>query len=395
MSPVQTAVAVLIAFGIPSVFLLIIYTLDLYASRTFGLVVLCFAWGGIGGLGLSYVFNTYAAIPLIQQLSLDYVFLYVAFAPVAEEILKSLSLFYVSRRPEFTYFVDGAIYGFAAGIGFSITENFLYIGYHPDRGIPLTLVRAFSVCLMHGTAAGLVGAAIGRFRFRKGAGRGMAVVGGWVAAILLHALFNSVSQADIVRPALKVPLQVGIGLAGVGLIAFFISLGLREERQWFAETLDRKLGVTGAEVRAAQAYATIDEVLRPIAEQFPDQTEQVESLLLQQAQMGIKRKVQQEVNDPKLREKLGEEIACLRAEMEQLRHEIGPYIMVYVRSVFPEGLLDLWSKLELLAVRSEPVDARRWADMLYAEATTEPTRDIFGRLRQEEESRGSGDGQLS
>jgi hypothetical protein len=337
------------------------------------------------------MFNTYAAIPLIRRLSLDYVFLYVAFAPVAEEILKSLSLFYVSRRPEFTYFVDGAIYGFAAGIGFSITENFLYIGFHPERGIPLTLVRAFSVCLMHGTAAGLVGAAIGRFRFQKGAGRGLAVVGGWGAAILLHAVFNYVSQADVFPSGITVPLQVVIGLAGVGLIAFFISLGLREQRRWFAETLDRKMGVTGAEVRAAQAYATIDEVLRPIAEQFPDQAEQVESLLLHQAQMGIKRKVQQEIGDAKLRDKLGEEIARLKAEMEQLRAEIGPYIMVYVRSVFPEGLLDVWSKLELLAAQSGPADVQRWAAMLDAETSAAPVRDIFGRLREEEEPLCPGD----
>jgi hypothetical protein len=184
---------------------------------------------------------------------------------------------------------------------------------------------------------------------------------------------------------------VVIGLAGVGLIAFFISLGLREQRRWFAETLDRKMGVTGAEVRAAQAYATIDEVLRPIAEQFPDQAEQVESLLLHQAQMGIKRKVQQEIGDAKLRDKLGEEIARLKAEMEQLRAEIGPYIMVYVRSVFPEGLLDVWSKLELLAAQSGPADVQRWAAMLDAETSAAPVRDIFGRLREEEEPLCPGD----
>jgi hypothetical protein len=142
--------------------------------------------------------------------------------------------------------------------------------------------------------------------------------------------------------------------------------------------------VTGAEVRAAQAYATIDEVLRPIAEQFPDQTEQVETLLLHQAQMGIKRKVQQEVDDPKLQEKLGEEVARLKSEMEQLRAEIGPYIMVYVRSVFPEGLLDVWSKLEVLAAQSGPPDVQRWADMLDAKTSTAPARDIFGRLREAE-----------
>ncbi len=384
MNSLQIVLAVVIAFGIPSMFLLVIYALDLYASRTFRLVMLCFGWGGVGGLGLSYLFNTHVAVPLIRSLSLDYVFLYVAFAPVAEEILKSLSLFYVSRRPEFTYFVDGAIYGFAAGIGFSITENVLYISYHPERGIPLTLVRAFSVCLMHGTAAGLVGAAIGRFRFRKRASRGIGLVGGWLTAIVLHALFNSVAKVDLVSAGLRVPLQVGIGLTGVGMIALFISLGLREEQEWFAETLDRKMGVTGAEVRAAKAYATIDEVLQPIAEQFPEQAEQVEALVLRQAQMGIKRKVQQQLDDPRLQEKLGQEVARLKAEMEELRDEIGPYIMVYVRSVFPEGLLDVWTRLEVLAARSGPSDLQRWQDMLSAEeASGPPQRSIFGSLQGE------------
>lgn len=382
MNPLQIVLAATIAFGIPSAFLLVIYTLDLYASRTFRLVMLCFGWGAVGGLGLSYLFNTHVAVPMIQRLSLDYVFLYVVFAPVAEEIFKSLSLFYVSRRPEFTYFVDGAIYGFAAGIGFSITENVLYITYHPDRGIPLTLVRAFSVCLMHGTAAGLVGAAIGRFRFQKRAGRRLALIGGWSMAILLHALFNSVAKANLVGPGLRVPLQVGLGLAGVGLIAFFISVGLREEQTWFSETLDRKMGVTGAEVRAAKAYATIDEVLQPIAEQFPEQADQVAALVLRQAQLGIKRKVQEQVSDPKLEQEMAHEVARLKTEMEELRAEIGPYIMVYVRSVFPEGLLDLWSRLELLSVPAGPADTQRWSDMLQSETSDTPQRSIFGQLQE-------------
>jgi len=385
MNPLQTVLAVLIAAGIPAVFLLIIYTLDLYASRTFRLVLVCFGWGALGAFGLAYAANTYVGFPLLQRLSQDpLVLLTITFAPVAEEIAKSLSLFYVSRRSEFTYFVDGAIYGFAAGIGFSVIENFLYISRNPQTGIALALVRAFSTCLMHGTASGLVGAAVGRFRFQKRSGKGLALVGGWVAAILLHVTFNAVSQTDFVSEGLVVPLSVGIGLAGVGLIAFFITLGLREQRQWFAETLDRKMGVTGAEVRAAQAYATIDEVLDPIIEQFPLQAEQVELLLLRQAQMGIKRKVQQQVDDPKLQERLGEEVAQLKLEMERLRKEIGPYVMTYVRMVFPEGMLDLWNRLELLAAQSGPPDMQRWAKMLTAEESGAPGRSIFERLREKE-----------
>jgi hypothetical protein len=50
----RSLLAAVIAVGIPLLFLLLIYALDLYASSTFWLVVVCFAWGAIGGAGLSY-----------------------------------------------------------------------------------------------------------------------------------------------------------------------------------------------------------------------------------------------------------------------------------------------------------------------------------------------------
>jgi RsiW-degrading membrane proteinase PrsW (M82 family) len=387
VTPLQIALASVFAVAIPAVFLLIIYTLDLYASRTFRLVMVCFAWGGIGGIGLAYVFNTYVAVPLIRNQGWDGTLLYVVFAPIAEEFFKSLVLFYVARRSEFTYFVDGAIYGFASGIGFSIAENFFYIFYFPTAGIALPLVRSFSVCLMHGAASGLVGAAVGRFRFQKRSGRGLAMLGGWGAAILLHAFFNSVAKtywlSDLLGEGAVVPVQVGIGLAGVGLIALFITLGLREQRQWFAETLDRKMGVSGAEVRAAQAYSTIDEILEPIVEQFPDQAEQVSALLLCQAKMGIKRKVQQRLDDPALERQIEAEIAELQAEMEGLRKEIGPYVMTFVRAVFPEGMLDVWARLEAVAISAGPADVKRWTSMLAAKDERAPQRNIFSRLQEQ------------
>jgi RsiW-degrading membrane proteinase PrsW (M82 family) len=387
VTPLQIALASVFAVAIPAVFLLIIYTLDLYASRTFRLVMVCFAWGGIGGIGLAYVFNTYVAVPLIRNQGWDGTLLYVVFAPIAEEFFKSLVLFYVARRSEFTYFVDGAIYGFASGIGFSIAENFFYIFYFPTAGIALPLVRSFSVCLMHGAASGLVGAAVGRFRFQKRSGRGLAMLGGWGAAILLHAFFNSVAKtywlSDLLGEGAVVPVQVGIGLAGVGLIALFITLGLREQRQWFAETLDRKMGVSGAEVRAAQAYSTIDEILEPIVEQFPDQAEQVSALLLCQAKMGIKRKVQQRLDDPALERQIEREIADLQAEMEGLRKEIGPYVMTFVRAVFPEGMLDVWARLEAVAISAGPADVKRWTSMLAAKDERAPQRNIFSRLQEQ------------
>ncbi len=372
--------AFLIATGIPAIFLILIYTLDLYASRSFRLVLVCFGWGAIGGLLLAYLFNTYIALPLIAALGLSHIFLYVLFAPVAEELFKSASLFYVRTRPEFTYFVDGAIYGFAAGIGFSITENVLYLTGNPSGSIPLALIRSFSTCLMHGTAAGLVGVALGYFRLQKRSGRWLAV-SGWLGAILLHAAFNGVANSALAGGALGTIVAVVIGLAGVGLIAVFIQLGLRQQQQWMGETLNRQVGVTGAERRAAQSLANLDELIEPITKQFPKKAEQIQALVLLQAQIGIKRKVEQKIDDPKLKAQLGQEIAQARAEMEKLRKQIGFYAMTNLRMVFPDGMLDVWARLEAVALQSGPADLKRWDQLLSGAAPGTPSkRSIFASV---------------
>jgi RsiW-degrading membrane proteinase PrsW (M82 family) len=383
----QSILAVVIAAGIPAVFLLLIYALDLYASRSFRLALLSFLWGALGAFSLAYVLNDALTRPLARMLEIEVYFLMVVgVAPVVEEIAKSLSLFYIARRHEFTYFVDGAIYGFASGIGFSIIENFLYVSRNPSTGLGLAFARAFSTCLMHGTASGLVGVAIGRFRFHRRSGRRLALAGGWLAAILLHMLFNRVAWAWSDRGVLGTLLGIGIGLGGVGLIALFISLGIREQRQWLLETLDRQVGVTAAESRVVQAYGSLDELLEPVFQQFPHQAELVEAFLQRQLQIGIKRKVRQRLEDPQVKELLEQEIEQLRGEMDTIRREAGVYVMTYVRAMFPDEALPIWSRLELVAAQGGPEDEQRWVQMLTVEEVNEADeqqpseRNIFARL---------------
>ena len=352
------ALAALIAVGIPLIFLSLIYVLDLYASSTFRLVMASFAWGAIGGAGLSYLVNTRIAVPVIEQRAWDYVLLYVAFAPVVEEIFKSLILFDVSYRPAFTYFVDGAVYGFAAGIGFSVTENFLHMSYYPERRVALAFLRAFSVCLMHGTATGLVGVAVGRFRFRHRNGRRLAMVVGLTASILLHAGFNSVSQTEFFARQWIIPIQVGIGVAGVGLMILVILVGLREQREWIAEILRGQIGMTEAEVRGAQAVGDLERVLRPIVRQFPKEAERLESLLRSEARLGIKRKVLQKIQDPELEASLDQEIAQLEDDTQRLKKEMGPCTTLYMRCVFPDEGSETRSCLEeMVACTYSPSEA--------------------------------------
>ncbi len=376
-------ISMLVSFIVPIIFLGLLYKLDVYASCKFALVIACFLWGAIGSSVLAYYLNN-VALPFLCPRLLGKAAFVGVIIPTIEELLKSLAILYVARRSEFTYFVDGAIYGFATGIGFAISENLYNVTQYPDQSLPIAMLSVLSTNLMHGTAAGLVGVAVGRMRFQKRVGKGLGLLGGWIAAITLHGAFNAVTQSRALTQALQTPICVGIGLAGLGLIALFISLGLSEQKQWIGDTLDRRVGVTGGEARAAQSYDKLEELLEPITMQFPQKTEQVMALVLCQAQLGIKRKVQERLEDSQQKSLLAQEIEQLQTEMEQLRKAIGPYVMTYVRSVFPEGTLNPWARMDLVAAQTGPADVQKWAKMIAAprdnDATATPRRSIFGQL---------------
>jgi len=344
-------IAGLSAILLPLLFLYIIYALDLYSSGKFRTVVICAVWGLVA-FGIALAVNT-----AIKNLILEdrlripaaqaFTTIVVLVAPIVEEIVKSLILIYFGRRPDFTYFVDGAIYGFAAGIGFSVLENFWYMSQSGsvNQGPVIVISRSFSTCLMHGSASALVGVSIGRFRYGRGQTRILSAILGWGAAMTLHMVFNRVvtfwSGTALLIGA------VGLGVGGMALIALFIRWGLAEERRWIEESLGLGLRVTEKEKALVRELHDLGDLLKPIEDRFgKEKSALVEEFLLMQAQLGIKQKSSELATDPRLKQQVQEQISTLQEEMEALRRKVGVYCMTYVRSIFPPESVVLWSTLE-------------------------------------------------
>jgi RsiW-degrading membrane proteinase PrsW (M82 family) len=359
-----------VAVFLPLLFLYIIYALDLYSSGSFRTVATCFVWGLIA-FGLAFVLNTGINNYLLkQQLGMNparaFLLIVILVAPIVEELTKSLALVYFARRPDFTYFVDGAIYGFAAGIGFSILENLFYISQTSGggEGAVLVISRSFSTCLMHGSASALVGVSIGRFRYGHGSTRILSMVLGWGAAMVLHSGFNRVVQ--FWDGAALLLGTVGLGIGGVVLIALFIRWGLVEERRWIEETLGLGMRVTEKEKALVRQIQDLEELLKPITERFGrEKSAQVEEFLVKQAQLGIKQKSSEMTTDPRLRQQVQDQISDLQEEMEALRRKVGVYCMTYVRSVFPPESVVLWSNLERRVQEAQqgPVGFNMWGKL--------------------------------
>jgi len=356
-------IALTIATVIPLIVLYGIYTLDLYKTGEFRLAVICFM-AGAAAYGAAALIN-----PTPLRLGwIDYNQMVRFLAPVVEEILKALILLVLVRRPKFTYFVDGAIYGFAAGIGFAICENYEYIFGNAGAAVMVAVSRVVSTNLMHASASATVGIVLGWARFQKPAARTMLNLGGILLAILLHMGYNNLVTRLTSGWLLVYAVLVGGGAAG--LIALMIRQGLKDERAWIQE----KLGVTDRverqEVAAVQNIARVDEVLKRLAGTFgPAAATKIEGLLYTQARLGILRKTADKMSDEKMRAGIQAEIEQLHREMERARRAIGSYAMVYLRYTHLE---EMFSVYDILGARIREQMAQERA----------PGMGVFDRLKQ-------------
>ena len=208
-------IAIAVATAVPLIVLYVIYTLDLYGTGSFKTVALCFVWGGLM-VGAAFIANT----DLYDRIG-DFDTMVRFVAPIVEELLKAAILVYLVRQKNFTYFVDGAIYGFAVGIGFAVFENYFYLAQSQNEALSIAIGRVLSTNLMHAAASAVVGSALGFARFQRFRGRAFFLVAGLVTAMAFHMGFNNLTQSDAGGGLLLLYAAV-IGFGGTGFIAWVI-----------------------------------------------------------------------------------------------------------------------------------------------------------------------------
>lgn len=333
-------IALLIATLIPILVFYLIRRLDLYQTGQFHYVVICALWGATA-VFLATAVNR----GVIQQGWVSRLEMVRFTAPFAEELLKVGILLYLVRRPKFTYFVDGAIYGFMVGIGFAVLENWQYILANQSEALQTAIGRVISTNLMHASASALSGIALGWARFeRSKPTRLVKGSGGLLAAILLHMIFNNLVTR--LNMGWVIVLAAALGVASAVIIALIIRSGLAEEKKWISEKLGMADRVTVGEAAAVQSLHNLQDILKPITAHFGlEKITQIERMLILQAQLGIRRKTLEAFTDPKMRQGILRQIEETRQEMDKLRRSLGPYIMVYLRTVVPEENNPVWALL--------------------------------------------------
>lgn len=204
------AFASLIAAVVPMfTYLIIIWFLDRYEREPFWFVLLNFFWGATGAIFLGIVGSIIFQIPLNELITavaddnpseLIDISGAVITAPLIEESTKGVFLLLISLSKKFDGGVDGAVLGGAIGLGFGMTENFMYFlsyGTTPVAWLAIVVIRTLFSAVMHCLSTATFGAFLGYAKFKPLIYKIILVPTGFFLAVFLHFAWNfSVSFED-------------------------------------------------------------------------------------------------------------------------------------------------------------------------------------------------------
>jgi RsiW-degrading membrane proteinase PrsW (M82 family) len=205
-------VPVYMSYVLPLVFLILVTKGEAHK------LILYFAWGLTAALGvyaLSGPLDSRTSLSLAEQL--------VLVIPAIEELLKILPLFFVfvASRRKVNYSLTRC--ALAAGIGYSILENYVYLTLVSPAGsnpAAYMIMRSLTACLLHGSMSALIGYAfqtMATYRFASVT----LFAGLYLTATSVHALYNLLGMTARWSPlAFLLPIAIFLfELFGVNLFS--------------------------------------------------------------------------------------------------------------------------------------------------------------------------------
>ncbi len=229
----------LLAAIIPMLFyLILLWKFDKYEPEPLRLVVFHFMWGASVATALGFFGSQIISFPLeilIHEPKRTSFIQIIFVAPIVEEIAKSVLLFWTVNNKRFDNLTDGLVYGGAIGLGFGMTENFLYFiafGDTISSLVWLIVIRSGFSAVMHSMSTASFGAFLSASKYSKDRNKKFLIIVGFVTAMAIHFIWNfSVSFSGTVL----------FGMIFIVIIfAIFIAVflfALRFER----EIIERKL----------------------------------------------------------------------------------------------------------------------------------------------------------
>lgn len=238
-SPYFLLVLVISAFSLPLIFLVIIRNSARYGREPWATVLKTFAWGAVFSVIIALVFSLILLLSLSQIEPINDWFArrfsdagaaigVLVVAPIVEEAAKGIGA--TAGRRQTQSKTDGLVYGAAAGLGFSATENLIYgvaallvPGVGASGSLIVVAVRSFSSTFLHASSTAVMGWGLAKYWLT---GRSVSLVPFYFVAVAMHATFNLFStlaltyadQNNVVNETLAFLAAVTFAIVAISIV---------------------------------------------------------------------------------------------------------------------------------------------------------------------------------
>jgi RsiW-degrading membrane proteinase PrsW (M82 family) len=328
---VNTTIAFAVSVLPVFLFLAALVLLDSYKLIPPRAILLAVAAGAAAGV-VAYGIN----VTLQPALEMDIRRYTIFVAPLLEELLKAVYIFWLLRRNKVGFVVDAATYGFAVGTGFAFVENIYSLQIYPNPTIWNWMVRGFGTALMHGGTTAIFAMITRTLHNRAPVFRPVLMLPGFVVAVVLHSLYNQFLVAPLLATALIV-------LVFPYIVIFLFQKSERETRNWLGTGFDMDQELMRAMHAGEVSDTPVGSYLKGLRTSFPPEViVDMMCLLRLRAELGIRAKgmlLMREAGfeadpDPSLPAKL--------EEMHYLERSIGRTGMRALKPFVHTSTQDLW-----------------------------------------------------
>lgn len=181
-------------------------------------LMLFFAWGLTSAI-IVYLIN----ILIDTYLILDQTFFLSQLIPLMEEFIKAFPVLFLIKGKKKASQFNVIRFAMAAGIGFSILENYLYLSITVSTGLAgsifFIITRSLTACVLHGSMTALIGFAVqvmhdtGYFSFSLLAGM-------FLFAASIHSIYNLLGLTEGLQ-VIEILIPVALFLLEYYLFNFF------------------------------------------------------------------------------------------------------------------------------------------------------------------------------
>src|SRR5258706_12851503 len=198
--PLELVIGLICATLPVPIYVMLLLWIDRYESEPLWMLATAFFWGAVVAVFIAFIFNTgisiFAMVATHSRQIGENVGAVIS-APIVEESAKAciLLIFFLWQRDEFDGIVDGIVYAGMVGLGFAMTENVMYYGRAAHEGSDalkvLLVLRGMAAPFSHPLFTSMTGMGLGWSRqSNNGFIKLAAPVGGFMLAILMHAIWN-------------------------------------------------------------------------------------------------------------------------------------------------------------------------------------------------------------